>query len=300
MPGDTLYVKSIAISNDNPTSHFSVGPNMYIEDDGTIVIQGGGDPTPMILSGNTGNPQGLSLGANTLYLNGTIVATSNNSNMLSLSQVGLSVVNEDGFLGSNCGSAPYTITIGPLGSGINESGNVLSYISNLHTFNRNVGIQNTNSQHALTIGSPSNVYVDTINNQTHIEGDLYVKGNFVHKSPVRYADFELNSENGSGITINVTGVSIVELLAKSTVSVNSAYIILNTNVTNAIENVLFSPRWQTTSSPTYEYNAVFFIERNTNTSVLIKIKFIDILHGTFTHLPSNYNAYLFIKMEVLA
>lgn len=36
----------------------------------------------------------------------------------------------------------------------------------------NVGIQNTNPQHALSIGSPSNLYVDTVNSQIIVDADL--------------------------------------------------------------------------------------------------------------------------------
>ena len=165
---------------------------------------------------------------------------------------------------------------------------------------KNIAISNDNPQHVLSIGTPSNVYVDTINNQTHIEGDLYLKGNFVHKNPVRYADFELDSLNSNFLSINVTGISIVELLVKSTTTVNSAEIILNTNIDNAIENVLFSPKWQTYSYPAVPFNASFFIERNSDTSVKIKVRFISIQVGTFTSLPNNYIAHLFIKIEVLS
>ena len=210
MPGDTLYIKNLQIETNSSASSNGFSSTGYgnLSYDGSEILGTVGivnwsrnGSNIYYDGGNVGiqntNPQhALSVGnssnlffdktTNELHVanSGVIICKSRQDQTAPIGSIVLegnassqyAVITARGINGS----ALYLQNQNQLGATIysDSSSQSVNYYSsfNKHVFgsNQNVGIQNTNPQHALTIGSPSNVYVDTVNSRMIVNADLIV------------------------------------------------------------------------------------------------------------------------------
>lgn len=235
MPGDTLYIKNLQIETNSSASSNGFSSTGYgnLSYDGSEILGTVGivnwsrnGSNIYYDGGNVGiqntNPQhALSVGnssnlffdktTNELHVanSGVIICKSRENQTAPIGSIVLegnassqyAVITARGFNGS----ALYLQNQNQLGATIysDSSSQSVNYYSsfNKHVFgsNQNVGIQNTNPQHALTIGSPSNVYVNT-----HTRS-LRFTSNIIINSDQGTAGIRIGNEAG---TINQGGYSI--------------------------------------------------------------------------------------------
>lgn len=202
MPGDTLYVRNLQIESNTSASGNGFSSTGYgnLSYDGTEILGTGGvgnwtkDGTSIYYDGgNVGiqntNPQhALSIGSpSNLYVDTTTSKlylikqpTTSDDYPILTRRNDTGEITQSGYTPSDLLTLSITnltridtneFEISQLQGDLANQG--LQQVTNIdNTTTNNIGIQNTNPQHALSIGSPSNLYVDTVNSQIIIDVDL--------------------------------------------------------------------------------------------------------------------------------